>query len=222
MCSIKVRLTGLILNQRFLQREKSLEVVLMQNLIPLCLFEESVDKSQAWRRFGGACFMVGLESQAVVVLSVHPKCLQGSLRRWSCTQQLDCLIFVFSSFEIKSRRCSQFGLTLCPEFKPLSSSSICHSLRVALWCWIWGRSRGSEIQVHLFEHPFHCEGDWTLAQFAQRWGRGSICEDLKPSRSGQMALLEIGVGPEMCSSSATLWFCASDHKDCRHFPGSLE
>lgn len=25
----------------------------MQNLIPVCLFEESVDKTQTWHRFGG-------------------------------------------------------------------------------------------------------------------------------------------------------------------------
>lgn len=43
---IKVRLTGLIVNQSFLQKKKSLKVVFMQNLIPLCLFEESVDKTQ--------------------------------------------------------------------------------------------------------------------------------------------------------------------------------
>lgn len=52
LCGIEVRLTGLIENQSFLQRKKSLKVVFMQNLIPLCLFEESVDKSQAWHRFG--------------------------------------------------------------------------------------------------------------------------------------------------------------------------
>lgn len=53
LCDIKVRLTGLIVNQSFLQKKKSLKVVFMQNLIPLCLFEESVDKTQVWHRFGG-------------------------------------------------------------------------------------------------------------------------------------------------------------------------
>lgn len=50
---IKVRLTGLVVNQNFLQRKKSLKVIFMQNLLRLWLFKESVDKIQAWHRFGG-------------------------------------------------------------------------------------------------------------------------------------------------------------------------
>lgn len=36
-----------------------------------------------------------------------------------------------------------------------------------------------------WETLFDCEGDWALAQFVQRCGRDSICEDLvKPSECG--------------------------------------